>query len=68
MICVIPSRGGSRRIPRKNIKLFHGKPIIAYSIELAKKSYMTPIVSTEHEEIAQIAKDYGARVFWRFPA
>ena len=67
MICVIPARGGSRRIPRKNIQLFHGKPIIAYSIELAKQADMYPVVSTEDEEIAEISRKYGARVFWRSP-
>lgn len=64
VIAVIPARGGSKRIPRKNIKLFHGKPLIAYSIEVAKKSKLFDhiIVSTDDEEIAGIAKEYGAEV------
>ncbi len=63
-ICIIPARGGSKRIPRKNIKLFYGKPIIAYSIEAAQKSNLFDeiMVSTEDEEIATIAKHYGAKV------
>jgi len=63
-LCIIPARGGSKRIPRKNIKDFLGKPIIAYSIELAKKSNLFDkiIVSTEDEEIANIAIHYGAEV------
>ena len=61
-ICVIPARGGSKRIPRKNIKLFHGKPIIAYSIDTAIKSkcFDKVIVSTDDDEIAEVAKKYGA--------
>ena len=56
-ICVIPARGGSRRIPKKNIKFFHGKPIIAYSIETAKASglFAEIYVSTDDLEIANIA-------------
>lgn len=63
-IAIIPARGGSKRIPRKNIKNFHGKPLIAYSITLAKNSKLFDdiIVSTDDEEIEQIAKEYGARV------
>lgn len=67
MLAVIPARGGSQRIPRKNIKMFHGKPIIAYSIDLARECYMTPVVSTDDKEIASIARNYGAKVFWRGP-
>ena len=61
-LCVIPARGGSKRIPRKNIKDFLGKPIIAYSIKAALESHLFDkvIVSTDDEEIAQIARDYGA--------
>ena len=62
-VAIIPARGGSTRIPRKNIKLFHGKPIIAYSIELALKSGLFNegvIVSTEDPEIGHIGKSYGA--------
>ena len=63
-ICVIPARGGSKRIPRKNIKEFNGKPIIAYSIEAALKSncFSRVIVSTDDDEISEVAKKYGALV------
>jgi len=63
-IAIIPARGGSKRIPRKNIKEFCGKPIIAYSIETAIKSNIFDeiMVSTDDEEIAEIAKKYGASV------
>lgn len=67
-IAVIPARGGSKRIPRKNIKEFCGKPILAYSIEAAVQSgiFDRVMVSTDDEEIAQIAKAYGAEVpFYR---
>src|SRR5210317_1486534 len=61
-IAIIPARGGSKRIPFKNIKLFHGKPIIAYSIETALKSKLFDFVyvSTDNIEIQKIAKKYGA--------
>jgi len=67
MIAVIPARGGSTRIPRKNIKLFHGKPIIQYSIETANRSGLFDkiYVSTEDTEIATIAKLHGAEVIDR---
>ena len=63
-IAIIPARGGSKRIPKKNIKKFHGKPLIAYSIETALKSklFNKIIVSTDDEEIASIARKYGADV------
>lgn len=63
-IAVITARGGSKRIPRKNIKLFCGKPMIAWSIEAALKSecFKQVIVSTDDEEIALIAQKYGADV------
>lgn len=66
-IAIIPARGGSRRIPRKNIRNFHGKPIIAYSIEVARDSklFSKIVVSTDDEEIAAIAKQYGAEVLVR---
>ncbi|WP_457563843.1 pseudaminic acid cytidylyltransferase [Caminibacter pacificus] len=66
-LCIIPARGGSKRIPKKNIKLFHGKPLIAYSIEKAKNSKLFEkiIVSTDSEEIADVAKKYGAEVLYR---
>ena len=61
-IAIIPARGGSKRIPRKNIKLFCGKPMIAYAIEvaLATQLFDKVIVSTEDEEIAAIANQWGA--------
>ena len=63
-IALIPARGGSRRIPRKNIRMFHGKPLIAHSIETAKQSglFDSIIVSTDDEEIADIAREYGAEI------
>ena len=63
-ICIIPARGGSKRIPRKNVKLFCGKPIIAYSIEAALKSNLFDevMVSTDDEEIVAVAQEYGAKV------
>ncbi|MCI5058029.1 MAG: pseudaminic acid cytidylyltransferase [Flavobacteriales bacterium] len=63
-IAIIPARGGSKRIPRKNIKNFHGRPIISYAIELALKSNLFDevMVTTDDEEIAQIAKQEGASV------
>lgn len=63
-IAIIPARGGSKRIPRKNIKDFLGKPIIAYSIEAAIKSELFDelMVSTDDEEIASVAIKYGANI------
>lgn len=63
-IAIIPARGGSKRIPRKNIKEFCGKPILAYSIEAALKTKLFDevMVSTDDSEIAEIAKTYGASV------
>ncbi len=63
-IAIIPARGASKRIPRKNIKEFCGKPIIAYSIETALQSglFDQVIVSTDDEEIADVAREYGADV------
>ena len=69
-ICVIPARGGSKRIPRKNIKAFNGRPIIAYSIKAALESncFDHVIVSTDDNEIAEAAKKYGAKVPFIRPA
>lgn len=70
-ICIITARGGSKRIPRKNIKDFLGKPIIAYSIESALDSELFDkvMVSTDDEEIAEISRKYGAEVpFFRSKA
>lgn len=64
VLAVIPARGGSKRIPLKNIKNMAGKPLIAWSIEEAKKSSYIDrlIVSTDSEEIADVARSYGAEV------
>jgi pseudaminic acid cytidylyltransferase len=69
-IAVIPARGGSKRIPRKNIKHFCGKPMIAWSIEVAKFSGLFDhiIVSTDDDEIAEVAKQWGAEVPFMRPA
>lgn len=66
-LAIIPARGGSVRIPRKNIRNFHGKPIIAYSIETAQFSglFDSVIVSTDDDEIEAVAQNYGAAVFRR---
>lgn len=67
-LAIITARGGSKRIPHKNIRLFCGKPIMAYSIEAAVKSeiFDEVMVSTEDSEIARIAEQYGAKVpFYR---
>jgi pseudaminic acid cytidylyltransferase len=66
-LCIIPARGGSKRIPKKNIKLFCGKPLIAYSIEIAIESKLFDriVVSTDSEEIAKLAKKYGAEILYR---
>lgn len=63
-LCIIPARGGSKRIPRKNIKDFHSKPIIAYSIETALKSslFKKVMVSTDCKEIKKISQIFGAEV------
>ena len=63
-IAIITARGGSKRIPKKNIKEFCGKPIIAYSIKAAidSKIFDEVMVSTDSKEIAEIAKKYGASV------
>jgi len=63
-IAIIPARGGSKRIPRKNIKEFNGKPVIAYSIEAALNSnlFSEVMVSTEDKDIAEISSKYGAKV------
>lgn len=69
-IAVIPARGGSKRIPRKNIKDFCGKPMITWSIEAAKASglFHHIIVSTDDAEIAEVAKQWGAEVPFARPA
>ena len=69
-LAIIPARGGSKRIPGKNMRLFCGRPIIAYSVQAALKSglFEEVMVSTDDERIADIAKQYGAQVpFLRSP-
>lgn len=62
-VAIIPARGGSQRIQRKNIRTFHGKPILAYSIETAKASGLFDriYVSTDSDEIGEVAQAYGAK-------
>lgn len=69
-IAIIPARGGSKRIPNKNIKLFAGQPIISYSIRkaLETKLFDKVIVSTDSQEISAVAKKYGAEVPFVRPA
>jgi pseudaminic acid cytidylyltransferase len=65
-IAIIPARGGSKRIPGKNIKNFHGLPVIAYAIKAAKESgvFSEVFVSTDSEEIAEIGRSFGATIPW----
>lgn len=67
IICVIPARGGSKGIPRKNLYLLNGKPLVAYSIEEARKTrnINRVIVSTDDEEIAEVSRKYGAETIKR---
>jgi len=69
-VAVFPSRGASKRIPRKNIKQFCGKPIIAWPIEVAKQSGLFEhiLVSTDDEEIAEVSKSFGTEVPFMRPA
>lgn len=69
-VAIIPARGGSKRIPRKNIKTFGGKPMIAWSIDAAKASgcFDRIIVSTDDIEIAEVAREWGADVPFLRPA
>lgn len=69
-IAVIPARGGSKRIPRKNIKLFAGKPMIGHAIGAAKTSrlFERVVVTTDDEEIGEIAREYGAETPFVRPA
>ncbi|HJU50428.1 MAG TPA: acylneuraminate cytidylyltransferase family protein [Pseudogulbenkiania sp.] len=66
-LALIPARGGSKRLPRKNVLPFLGKPILAYTIDAARQAALFDdiIVSTEDAEIAAIAREYGANVDWR---
>lgn len=63
-VCIITARGGSKRIPRKNVRVFCGKPVLAYSVECALASgvFDTVMVSTDDEEIAEVARECGAEV------
>lgn len=67
IVAIIPARGCSKSIPKKNIKLLAGKPLIAYSIEQAKNSKLINkvVVSTDDDEIAEVAEKYGAEVIKR---
>ncbi|MDI7776130.1 pseudaminic acid cytidylyltransferase [Asticcacaulis sp. EMRT-3] len=69
-VAVIPARGGSKRIPRKNIKLFHGQPMISYAIRAAQASglFERIIVSTDDDEIAAVAREHGAETPFMRPA
>lgn len=69
-VAIIPARGGSKRIPRKNIRLFDGKPMIAYSIEAARECglFHRIIVSTDDPEIAEISRQWGAETPFMRPA
>lgn len=69
-LAVIPARGGSKRIPRKNVRVFCGKPMIAWSIETARQSgcFDEVVVSTDDHEITEVAKQYGASVPFMRPA
>jgi CMP-N-acetylneuraminic acid synthetase len=68
-ICIIPARAGSQRIPGKNIKEFAGVPIIVHSIMLARSSNLFDeiIVSTDGDEIAKVAREWGVSIHWRHP-
>lgn len=70
VMAIIPARGGSKGIPKKNIKMLHEKPLIAWSIEEAKKScYIDKlIVSSEDEEIIEVSKQWGAEVPFKRPS
>jgi CMP-N,N'-diacetyllegionaminic acid synthase len=67
VLAIIPARGGSRALPRKNIRLLCGKPLIVYTIEAALSSKLIDrvVVSTEDEEIARVSREYGAEVISR---
>jgi pseudaminic acid cytidylyltransferase len=64
VLCIIPARGGSKRIPRKSIRLFRGKPMLSWSVEaaLASGSFDTVMASTDDAEIAEVAHAVGAEV------
>ena len=64
MLCAVPARGGSKRLPRKNLRALHGKPLLAYTIEVARASrlFSQVYVCTDDEEIAGVAREHGAVV------
>lgn len=70
VVCIIPARGGSKGLPRKNVRVLNGKPLLAYSIEAAKNCPLIDrvIVSTDDDEIGDIAREYGAEVLFKRPA
>jgi CMP-N-acetylneuraminic acid synthetase len=70
IVAIIPARGGSKSIPRKNIRLLNGVPLIAYSIEAAKRAHLVDrvIVSTDDEIIAEVAREWGAETPFLRPA
>lgn len=70
ILAVVPARGGSKRIPGKNIKLVNGKPLIAYTIEVASKSkYINKLIlSTDSDEIIKVCKDYPIEIPFKRPA
>jgi CMP-N-acetylneuraminic acid synthetase len=70
IVAIIPARGGSKGIPKKNIKLINGKPLIAYAIKAAKNCSLVSrvILSTDDEEIAKVGKEWGAEVPFMRPA
>ena len=69
-VAIIPARGGSKRIPRKNIRAFQGRPVIAYSIDAAQQSglFQRIVVSTDDDEIMSVARALGAEIPFRRPA
>ena len=70
VLALIPARAGSQRVPRKNIRLLQGHPLLAYTIAAARRAgaFTRVVVSTDSEEIAEIARAYGAEVPWLRPA
>jgi N-acylneuraminate cytidylyltransferase len=70
VVAIIPARGGSKRLPRKNIRSFGGRPVIAYPIERALESslFSNVVVSTDDDEIAEVAVQYGAEAPFKRPA
>jgi len=70
ILALVPARGGSKRVPHKNIKLLAGKPLIAYTIEAAQKTQRINriVVTTDSSKIANVASEYGAEVPFRRPA